>query len=304
MKLTVSVIIPTFDRLKLLEKALLSLIKQNFNKKSYEIIVADNCSYHWADLVVNKIKRGRKFPKIIHLKINKQGVNKARNEGLKTARGRIIAFCDDDVLVDRLWLKNIVRAHRDYPSVLAIGGKVEPIWERKKPSWLPQRMEGYLAILDFGKLPLKNPPWLVGANLSFKKKAFKMFGNFDESLGRRKRSFMFKDEIEFLERIKRGQGEILYLPDIKVKHLISKKRATLGFLLRRVFWEGRSEARVDKIMRKNLLKNGFDWTKEASFTLIRGSLGLVKGDKKTATEALISPVFAFGYLYQAVLEKK
>lgn len=303
MKLMVSVVIPTFDRLKSLEKTLSSLIAQDFDKKSYEIIVADNCNYNWADVVVDKIIAEIPFPKIVHLKINEQGVNKARNEGIKIAKGEIIAFCDDDVLADHLWLKNIVEAHRKFPAVFAIGGKVEPIWETEKPSWLPKRMESYLALLNFSKSPFRNPPWLVGANLSFKRKTFEMFGNFDESLGRKKGSFMFKDEVEFLERIKKKKGEIFYLSNIKVKHFISKKRTNLRFLVKRVFWEGRSEARLDKIMKRESLRVGCAMAKQSLFETPKGILFLAKSNKKRAVEVLMSQIFNLGYLYQVVLER-
>lgn len=302
MKLMISIIIPTFNRLDLLKRTLLSLIAQDFDKKSYEIIVADNCSYNWADKIVDEIDKGLS-PKIIHLKINEQGVNKARNEGIKVAKGEIIAFCDDDVLVDKLWLKNIIKAHRKFPTVLAIGGKVEPIWEIGKPSWLPKRMEDYLALLNFDKSPLKNPPWLVSANLSLKRKTFEMFGSFDESLGRKKGSFMFKDEVEFLERIKAGKGEILYLSEIKVEHFISKKRLTLKFLIRRTFWEGRSEAKVDKMMKKKLLRRNWTMLGQFFFKIPQGILFLARNNKKEAVEILMSQIFNLGYFYQALLER-
>lgn len=298
----VSVIIPTSDRLESLEQVLLGFTTQNFNKELYEIIVADNCPYNRADPVIKKIKSDPKLPKIVHLKVSVQGVNKARNEGLKIATGKIIAFCDDDVVVDGSWLKDIVKGHEDYPSALAIGGRVEPIWQEEKPSWFPKKIEDYLSVVDFGSVPLKNPPWLVGANLSFKKKAFKRFGFFNESLGRKKGSFMFKDETEFLDRIRIAKEEILYLPNIKVKHHVPKSKTTLKFLFKRVFWEGRSEARADKIMDKHLAKVAFDLVKDSLFYMRSAPSKLIKKDKKGLVEIIISNVFTFGYLYQAFKE--
>jgi glycosyltransferase involved in cell wall biosynthesis len=91
MKNKISIIIPTYNRKKLLQRALASIIQQNY--KNIEILVIDDASTQDIKTVVQSFKDDR----IIYLK-NEQnkGSNFSRNLGLRTANGDYIAFLDDD----------------------------------------------------------------------------------------------------------------------------------------------------------------------------------------------------------------
>lgn len=87
----VSIIIPTYNRAKLISKALQSIIDQTY--VNWEVIVIDNHSTDYTD----KIFKNFKDPRIKYLKIHNHGViAKSRNLGIKTAKGEWIAFLDSD----------------------------------------------------------------------------------------------------------------------------------------------------------------------------------------------------------------
>jgi len=86
---TVSVIIPTFNRKKLLQRALRSVYQQTYS--SIEVIVVDDGS---TDETAAMIKEN--FPKTKYLFQKNTGVSAARNLGIKNARGQWIAFLDSD----------------------------------------------------------------------------------------------------------------------------------------------------------------------------------------------------------------
>lgn len=92
----VSVVIPTYNRTHLLERAIRSVIHQNFN--DYEIIVVDDGSDANTKGVLSKFEN--KIELISH-DVNKGGAA-ARNTGINQAKGEYIAFLDDD----DIWKKN------------------------------------------------------------------------------------------------------------------------------------------------------------------------------------------------------
>lgn len=91
-----SIVIPTFNQSQFLEVALKSVFRQTF--KSFEVIIIDNNSKDSTKEVIKKYK-----DKIIFKKISNKGIiAKSRNLGIRTAKGKWIAFLDSD----DWWVKN------------------------------------------------------------------------------------------------------------------------------------------------------------------------------------------------------
>lgn len=87
----VSVIIPTFNRAKLVSKALKSIIDQTY--ANWEVIVVDNHSTDNTDQIFKNFTD----PRISYFKIHNRGViAKSRNLGIRMAKGEWIAFLDSD----------------------------------------------------------------------------------------------------------------------------------------------------------------------------------------------------------------
>lgn len=87
----VSVIIPTFNREKLIERSINSVLNQTY--KNFELIVVDDCSTDNTENVVKKYNDER----IHYIKLEKNsGACKARNVGIENAKGEYIAFQDSD----------------------------------------------------------------------------------------------------------------------------------------------------------------------------------------------------------------
>lgn len=95
-KKKLSVVIPTFNREKVVLNAVRSVLNQNLSYWNFEVIISDDGSSDKTFLLFKNIKN----PKVKYFfnKKNK-GVNAARNSGIKKARGDYILFLDsDDVL--------------------------------------------------------------------------------------------------------------------------------------------------------------------------------------------------------------
>jgi len=86
----ISVIIPTHNRKEILKMALESVMKQTY--PNYEVIVIDDASIDGTSDWIST-----HYPDIGFIRLDKQGgPAKARNEGIKAARGELIAFLDSD----------------------------------------------------------------------------------------------------------------------------------------------------------------------------------------------------------------
>ena len=104
--LSISVVIPTFNRSKMIKDLVDQLINQTLDKESYEILIIDDGS---VDCTARTIKKMIKlYPNIKYYKIFHGGPGRARNYGIKRSIGDIVVFTDDDCLPDKNWLKVIV----------------------------------------------------------------------------------------------------------------------------------------------------------------------------------------------------
>ena len=87
----ISVVIPSFNRAKLLKRAINSVQNQTYS--NWEIVIVDNFSKDETDLILEPLLSD----KILIIKINNEGViAKSRNVGIKNAKGKYIAFLDSD----------------------------------------------------------------------------------------------------------------------------------------------------------------------------------------------------------------
>jgi glycosyltransferase involved in cell wall biosynthesis len=98
MTTTVSVIIPTFNRAHLINRAIQSVLSQTY--RDFELIIIDDASNDGTEETAKKIISSNKSfhdPQIIYIKNRvRKGGSAARNIGIKLAKGKYIAFLDDD----------------------------------------------------------------------------------------------------------------------------------------------------------------------------------------------------------------
>lgn len=103
-----SVVIPTYNRRKILEKCLLALEQQRFSQQSsisgYEVILVDDGS---TDNTVGWLEAQRdRFPHVRIYQQDHQGPAAARNLGVKMAKGETIVFIDSDLVVTETFLQS------------------------------------------------------------------------------------------------------------------------------------------------------------------------------------------------------
>jgi len=134
---SVSVIIPTYNRACLLERAVRSVMEQTFH--DLELIVVDDGS---TDATYHLLENVR--PSAIYLRHDKNlGVSAARNTGIRAASGRLIAFLDSDDQWLPEKLSTQIKFFEDNPSAMICqcqefwhrnGRRVNPRVKHLKPS--------------------------------------------------------------------------------------------------------------------------------------------------------------------------
>lgn len=237
----ISAIVCTHNRSGYLKKAVQSLNDQTLPKEQYEVIVVDNASTDDTEAVVESF---RHVPNLRYIYEPILGLSQARNTGWQNAKGKYIAYLDDDAIACPEWLKRILRAFETMkPTPGSVGGKVVPIWEIERPTWLPKEMEPALTIIDWSDQPIfltESHQFLAGVNISYPRDVLEECKGFSVNLGR-KGSILLSGEEYFVERYIKSMGlGVYYDPLICVQHHIPAERLTSRWLCRRYFWQGAS----------------------------------------------------------------
>ena len=117
-----SIIVPTRDRDRELRRCLGSLAALEPPAGGFEVIVVDDGSREPPEEAVTSWRGSLEVS--LHRQPNR-GPASARNVGAARARGKLLAFIDDDIALSPPWLVAMDRAARSQPTA-ALGGAVEP----------------------------------------------------------------------------------------------------------------------------------------------------------------------------------
>jgi glycosyltransferase involved in cell wall biosynthesis len=213
---TLSIILPTYNRLASLRHAVTALSRQTAPADSYEVVVVDNNSTDGTADAMAGIGDAR----LRVIREPRQGLSYARNAGLDAARAPIVAFTDDDVEAAPDWVETVVSTLAANSGVDGVGGRVLPAWERDRPAWLTREHWAPLALQDHGDsrriFGRSAPIGLVGANVAFRRAVFDRVGLFSPDVQRVKDGIGSTEDHDLLSRLYEAGGRMLYEPKMLV----------------------------------------------------------------------------------------
>ncbi len=255
----VSVVIPTRDRPALAVEAVESTLACEYPSDRFEVVLVDNRPLEeWDPDEPRTGALADERVRVLHEPV--AGGANARNRGLAEAKGEIVAFTDDDVIADRLWLASIARGFDGAPNVGAVSGIVMPrSLETPAQVWF----EGYARFsrrferhaYDFEEnRPLDDPlfPFDIGilgtgANMAFRTGVLREAGGLDPSFNTK--ALPNGTDVESLFRVLLGGWTIVHEPAAIVQHAHQSEYHQLE---RRVYGYG---VGLTAVLTKSLLHN-------------------------------------------------
>lgn len=224
----ISIVIPSYNEEKTIQKCINSLLEQSY-AEAYEIILVDSSRDRTAQIVTEN------YPDIELISLrDKTDPGTARNIGVQKATGELIAFIDADCIAAADWLEKIADAHRK--PYIAVGGAVmNGNSEDDFVGWA-----GYLA--EFREFMPGQPKREVGhvptCNIAYKKEAFQDFGLFQGE-------FYPQEDLVYNYTLVQNGKKILFDPAIRVWH---RHRSLLSDFLRHQRTIGEITSRVLKVI--------------------------------------------------------
>ena len=237
----VSICIPTHNRADLLQRTLKSIAAmQRPASVACEIIVVANCCNDNTSRVVNDMAPLMPAP-VTFVEEMEEGVVAARNRAVRHAKGNIIAFLDDDVQVDSLWLHELLNTF-DSEKLDILVGRINLDWHGlTKPAWFDAGMGQYLAEVELGDIPmLLQNPLGAAANLAITRDMLRRTGEFRCPLDRCGKRTAGEDT-DLIARAMRLNGRVLYAPSVAVSHYVAPERLAVRYLRGVAFDVGMAE---------------------------------------------------------------
>jgi len=279
---TVTVVVCSYsdDRFAVLERAVASVVAQACAPHEVVVVVDHNdalLARARATLERTATPRVRVVPNA-----EGRGLSGARNTGVRTATGDIVAFLDDDASAHADWMEATLRGYDD-PGVIGTGGAALPSWSSRAPAWFPEEFLWVVGCTYRGlptrPAPVRNP---IGANMSFRREVFDAVGGFRHGIGRVGRTPLGGEETELAIRARQShRGTILFLPDARVDHVVPEERATWRYFRSRCFAEGVSKAIVARSVGSDdaLESERAYVTRTLPAGVLRGVRDAVRGDR-------------------------
>lgn len=161
------------------------------------------------------------------------GLSHARNRGLLESNGDVIAFLDDDVRVDELWLAGLCNTLDAY-DVDIIAGRTMLWWrDCPTPDWWSSHFNWVLSAFERGQSDhLMDDVAAVGANFAFTRKVMESIDGFNPELGRTGKALAAGEESDYLKRAEAAGFKAAYSAGALVEHLVPLKR------INREYFEG------------------------------------------------------------------
>lgn len=240
MSADLSIVICTYNRLDCLRDAVASVIAQLPTDGTAELLIindgATDGTAAWLDAAQAE------WPASVQaIHQENQGLGAARNTGWRSARGKWIAYLDDDAIAPVGWLNHWLRICRESATdVATLGGPIRLKWEQPRPNWLPASLEEWLTCFEPGTQAFTSSkePLFRGANMICRVEALGKVDGFSTKLGRKGGNLLSREECDLAEKLAAAGFVSRYEPAPWVWHRVHAERLNRRWFFRRLYWEG------------------------------------------------------------------
>jgi GT2 family glycosyltransferase len=222
----VSVVVPTCGDAAAVERCVRSILASNYDR--LEVIVVENRP---RGSVTSRMltERFAEEPRLHYIEERRPGASRARNAGLAEADGEVVAFADDDVVVDRDWIRRAVEAFERGDDIACVTGLILPL---ELETETQVRLEQFMTLgkgfsRQVYRLPearIEHPllpytPGLIGsgANTVLRADVIRLLGGFDPTLGPATPAVGGEDLDMYIRLLQQGHA-VAYEPSAIVWH--------------------------------------------------------------------------------------
>jgi O-antigen biosynthesis protein len=225
--LDATVVVATRDRPASLERCLRSILAMD--RLPAEVIVVDNAPSDDAARAVVDGLAADAAVSIRYVREDRSGLAIAHNAALAHVRTTVVAFTDDDVIVDSLWLGRLAGAFSAAEGIACVTGMIVPAeLATREQLWIEQYAgfnKGFKRkLFDLADhrpndplFPLTAGSLGSGANMAFTMSFLRQLGGFDVALGAGSGAFGGDDLAAFHDAIA-GGWRLVYEPSAIVRH--------------------------------------------------------------------------------------
>jgi len=225
----VSIIIPTYNRYDDLSIALGSIFHQT--KCPKEVLIIDDSQNESISDLISRVS-SQFVTSGIDLKYfrnpHQKGSGIARNYGMSLANEEIILFLDDDVILDKEYIAEIIKVYEQSPGVIGVQGYITNLkriskfrFFYNKVFYLYNQEKNSCRVLISTNIVYPSAvddviecEWLSGCNQSYRKNKMANF-KFDENF----RRYSLKEDVDLSYRIfKKNPGSLIMTPNAKLIH--------------------------------------------------------------------------------------
>jgi glycosyltransferase involved in cell wall biosynthesis len=259
--MNLSVVLCTYNRAAELEKTLAALAAQHVPADvRWELVLVNNNSTDATEAVCRRFAEHAPMP-VTYVFEPEQGLSKARNTGVATARGTVVAFTDDDVSPEPDWVATLTTIMED-TKLDGVGGRVIPVWPAPPPAWLDLHLRFRLALLESmdRRVAILDDETratgirIYGANMAFRRQVFTDIGSFLTTLSAKGDKLYRGGDTEFVRRAVGAGKTIVYEPRLVVRHRIPPGRMTRRYFRKWAFDSGEGHALTNPPVRgRNVL---------------------------------------------------
>jgi hypothetical protein len=221
-----SIIVLNYNGEKIIKNTVDSLVKLDYPQAKFEIIIVDNHSRDDSKRIITQLYRQYDNIVSVYLRDN-LGFAKGNNIGIKRAKGKYVILLNNDCLVTRNWLKELVIVAEKDKSIFAVNSKIllyntnkvqnagilvfQDGYGRDIGALVQHQSQDYEQ--DRGQYDKEKEVYAAcGAAVLYRKEIFEKIGYLDENF------FMYYEDVEISERGRLHGYKILYAPKATVYH--------------------------------------------------------------------------------------
>lgn len=216
----VSIVIPTYNRKDKLVRLIKTILESDYPKDKLEIIVVDDAS---TDNTYNYVKR--LFPQIKVIRNEKERLlAESRNTGIRASHGKYIFLIDDDNVVDKSTIKELVEFMEKHPKV-GVAGPIMYFLSDPKRIWCAGIRRSYWTtitkLIGFNSIDngqFRKPYESEDFPNAFivRREIFKKVGLFNSRLFP-----IHYDEADFCQRVRKIGYKVMVVPSARIWHDIA-----------------------------------------------------------------------------------